>query len=160
MRVLIQDLRFGIRTLWQQPAFTAVATLVLALGIGATTVIFSVIDAVVLRPMPYPDAGRLVVAWEANESRGMPIMNVAPPNLTDWRTRSRSFEALGAWVDRPYTVQSAAGVEQLRGAALTHEMFASGSGRRSAAPSGRKSTAAPGLVSFWYRMGTGGGHSE
>ena len=124
MRVFIQDLGFGMRTLWQQPAFTGVATLVLALGIGATTVIFSVIDAVMLRPMPYPDAGRLVVAWEANESRGMPIMNVAPPNLADWRNRSRSFEALGAWIDRPYTVQSTGGVEQLRGAALTHELFA------------------------------------
>ena len=124
MRQLSQDVRFGVRTLLLRPAFTVVATLVLALGIGATTTIFSVVDAVVLKPLPYPDAHRLAVAWEANDARGIPLMNVAPPNLADWRARSRSFEALGAWTNRAYTIQQGDRPEQLHGAALTHDMFA------------------------------------
>lgn len=123
MRIFLQDVRFAIRTLLVRPSFTIVATFVLALGIGATTTIFSVVDAVVLKPLPYPDAHRLVVVWESNDGRGMPLMNVAPPNLADWRVRSRSFEALGAWVDRAYTIQRGGVAEQLQGAALTHEMF-------------------------------------
>ena len=122
--MFLQDVRFGLRTLILRPSFTIVATLVLALGIAATTTIFSVVDAVVLRPLPYPDPGRLVVVWESNPGRGMPLMNVAPPNLDDWRTRSRSFDALGGWINRPYTIQRRTTAEQLQGAALTLEMFA------------------------------------
>lgn len=124
MRVFMQDVRFGARTLAQRPSFTIVATLVLALGIAATTTIFSVVDAVLLKPLPYPDPERLVMVWETNLARGIPEMNVAPPNLADWRTRSRSFDSLGAWVNRAYTVQRGGTAEQLQGAALTHEIFA------------------------------------
>ena len=123
MRAFVHDLRYGLRTLARRPGFTAVATLVLALGIGSTTAIFSVVDAVVLRPLPYPDPARLVVLWEANERRRIPLMNLAPPNLADWRARSRSFEAIGAWRNRSFTVVRDGLAEQLAGGSLTHDMF-------------------------------------
>src|SRR5713226_4276764 len=69
MDQLLQDIRFGWRLLWRSPGFTIAAVLALALGIGATTAIFSVLDRVVLRPLPYPDAERLTMVWEMNEAR-------------------------------------------------------------------------------------------
>ena len=123
MSAFIQDLRYGVRTLVMRPGFTIVATLVLALGIGATTTVFSVADGVLLRPLPYPDPDRLVVAWESNDARGLSFMNVAPPNLEDWRARSRSFEAIGAWTNRSYTLAAGGGAEQIHGASLTREML-------------------------------------
>ena len=124
MARFIQDLRYGLRALARRPGFTAVAVLVLALGIGSTTAIFSVVDAVLWRPLPYPGADRLAMLWEANERRDIPRMNLAPPNLADWRSRSQSFESIGAWRNRSYTVVRAGAAEQLQGADLTHEMFA------------------------------------
>jgi hypothetical protein len=96
MSALIQDLKYGARALLQRPAFAAVAILTLALGIGANTAIFSIVDAVVVKPLPFPDARRLVVLWESNDRLNLPFMNVAPPNFADWRTRSRAFEGMGA----------------------------------------------------------------
>src|SRR5215813_9379783 len=90
---MFQDLRFGVRTLLKQRRFTAVAILTLALGIGATTAIFSVVDAVLLRPLPFPDAERLVYLREVDAS-GVE-KGVAELNFEDIEARSRSFTALG-----------------------------------------------------------------
>jgi putative ABC transport system permease protein len=90
---MFQDLRFGARMLLKQRRFTAVAIITLALGIGATTAIFSVVDAVLLRPLPFPEADRLVYLREVNasgEEKG-----VAEPNFEDIEARSQSFTALG-----------------------------------------------------------------
>jgi putative ABC transport system permease protein len=91
-----QDLGFGARTLARVPAFTAMAVLTLALGIGATTAIFSVVDAVLLAPLPYPEADRLVRVWETSpqgETRNV----VSPGNVIDWQASATSFSALGAF---------------------------------------------------------------
>lgn len=92
MRSLIQDLRYGARMLMKKPGFTLIAVITLSLGIGATTAIFSVVDALLLRPLPYPEPERLVVVREVN-SQGRQ-MSLAEPNYEDLRARSRSFSAL------------------------------------------------------------------
>ncbi len=94
---LLQDIRFGWRLLWRSPAFTVAAVLALALGIGATTAIFSVLDHVVLRPLPYPDADRLAMVWEVNDSKGLPHEQISPVNFVDYRGLSHVFADAAAW---------------------------------------------------------------
>ncbi len=97
MTTLIQDLRFGLRMLGKNPGLTAAAVVTLALGIGANSAIFTVVDSVLLRPLPYEDPDRLVMVWETNLSRGRDRNVVSVPNFYDWRSASRSFEELGAF---------------------------------------------------------------
>ena len=91
---LLQDIRYGIRTLTRQPGFAATAILTLALGIGATTAIFSVVNAVVLRPMPFDEPDRIVVVTNRNLKTGNLNTTVSGPDFRDWRDQSRSFEAI------------------------------------------------------------------
>src|SRR5204863_391807 len=93
--VLKQDLRFALRSLRRQPAFTAVAVITLALGIGANTAIFSVINSVLLAPLPYREPHRLVMLWETRPGSDRPL--VSYPNFEDWRQRQRGFEDIGAY---------------------------------------------------------------
>ena len=99
METLLQDLRFGLRTLARRPAFTTIAVLTLALGIGANTALFTVVEAVLLRRLPFRDAERLVVVWTSNpdlaRAAGLPDkLPVAPGMFYDWQRQSRSFEKL------------------------------------------------------------------
>jgi hypothetical protein len=92
---MIDDIRYAIRSLFKKPGFTAVAIVTLALGIGASTAIFSILEAVLLRPLPYPDQERIVDVVELNEAgRPMPFTD---PNFVDLRARSRSFDALASY---------------------------------------------------------------
>ncbi|HSC15959.1 MAG TPA: ABC transporter permease, partial [Gammaproteobacteria bacterium] len=90
-----QDLRYALRQLARSPGFTSVAVLTLALGIGANTAIFSAIDAIVFRPLPFGDAERIVTVWHQNRDSDDRAL-AAPANFLDWRERSTSFEALAA----------------------------------------------------------------
>jgi predicted permease len=95
MDTLLQDLRYGWRNLFRQPAFAITAIFTLALGIGATTAIFSVVNAVLLRPLPYPDSDRIVALmnyWTRTGRRGT---TVSAPDFHDWRAQSQSFAAIG-----------------------------------------------------------------
>src|SRR5438132_8656187 len=90
----LRDVRHGLRVMRQSPGFTAAALLTLALGIGATSAVFSVVRTVMLEPLPYRDPDRLVAVWETN--RGGTSRNViAPANFVAWRERTRSLEHLG-----------------------------------------------------------------
>ncbi|HXN21934.1 MAG TPA: ABC transporter permease [Candidatus Dormibacteraeota bacterium] len=92
---LIRDLRYSIRMLAKNPGFTAVAVLTLALAIGANTAIFSVVDAILLRPLPYPQASRLVFLSEYSEQ--VPGMSIAMANFNDWRSENHVFESMVAY---------------------------------------------------------------
>src|SRR5215471_5861829 len=99
LETLFQDLRYGARVLRKSPGFAAVATLTLALGIGANTAIFSVVNAVMLRPLPYPQASRLVLVWATDTKRGR--RDVASyPDFDDWRAQNQGFEGLAAFTNR------------------------------------------------------------
>jgi putative ABC transport system permease protein len=95
MAGLLHDLRQAARTLLKRPAFTALATVTLALGMGATTTLFSVVDAVLLHPLPYRDADRLVVLWQKDTRKEGPLVEVAWKDYETWRTEARAFESLG-----------------------------------------------------------------
>jgi predicted permease len=97
MDTLLQDVRFGLRLLRRTPGFTLAATLALALGIGATTAVFTLLDRVVLRPLPYPASDRLVMVWETNDSKGLPHERLSPVNFGDYRGLSHVFDDAAAW---------------------------------------------------------------
>ena len=88
---LFQDFRYASRQLRRNPGFTVVTILVLALGIGANAAVFSVINTVLLRPLPFPDSGQLVQIWESNPSRGEVQETVSPWNFVDWQTQSATL---------------------------------------------------------------------
>jgi putative ABC transport system permease protein len=91
----MNDLKFALRQLVKNPGFTAVAVLTLALGIGANTAIYSIVNAVLLRPLPYPESDRLV--WMSERSRNFPVMSISYPNFTDWLAQQNVFQHLGVY---------------------------------------------------------------
>ncbi len=95
MTNLVQDLRFAVRSFLRSPRFTVPAVLALALGIGATSAVYSVVQGVMLRPLPYRDPERVVTIWENNLRRNRPRNVVGPANFVAWQERNRSFEHLG-----------------------------------------------------------------
>ncbi|HUQ80029.1 MAG TPA: ABC transporter permease, partial [Gemmatimonadaceae bacterium] len=123
MGSFLQDVRFGMRTLRRRPTFTAVAVLTLALGIGATTAIFSVVDAVLLRPLPFRDAGQLVsVSPTYPEWRSSPILRkdwdrgaFSYPDFLAWRNAQRSFSNAGTWASWSATITGGDRPEMLSG---------------------------------------------
>ena len=96
MRTLWNDLRYGLRLLGRSPGFTAIALLTLTLGIGATAAIFSVVDAVLLRPLAFREPDRLVMVYEDASSVGFPFNTPAPGNYVDWKAQSQVFEDAAA----------------------------------------------------------------
>jgi putative ABC transport system permease protein len=106
MNSLWQDLRYGLRMLWRKPGFTVVAIVALALGIGANTAIFSVIYTVLLSPLPYKNAERLVWIWETNPGSDIKTEPASLPNYNDWKTQGQSFESMAAFIGSSLTFTS------------------------------------------------------
>jgi len=123
---LLQDLRFGTRTMRRSPGFTVTAVLALALGIGANTAIFSVVNAVLLRPLSYDQPDRLMQVWHTPPQKsfpGMPTFAVSPANFLDWREQNHSFEAMSAYGFGRYTLTGSGRPEAIRMVAATVGLF-------------------------------------
>jgi putative ABC transport system permease protein len=120
MRTLIQDLRYGLRALRKNPVFTAIAALTLALGIGANTAIFSVVNGVLLRPLPFRDPSRLVLIAEKSS---FPVISTSRENYLDWRDQSHSFEAMEATRSSSITLTGAGEPERLNVRMATAGLF-------------------------------------
>src|SRR3982750_1393600 len=108
MESFIRDIRYVTRALLRTPAFFLVTVITLALGIGATTAIYSVINGVLLRPLPYPDADRVVQLWQGGEKGGRG--HAPEPNYDDWKAGTRSFSAMTEFVD--WGITSVAGASE------------------------------------------------
>ena len=124
MGTLIQDVRYGLRVLVKNPGFTAVAVITLALGIGANTAVFSVVNAVLLTPLPYKDAGRLVVVWDRNPERGWYRNIVSAANFVDWRKQNHVFTQMAA-IDpqRTFNLTGGGEPEEVWGEQVTTNLF-------------------------------------
>jgi len=123
MNALLQDLRYGIRGLLKRPGFTAIVVITLALGIGANTTIFSVVNAVLLRPLPYKDPDRLIRVWESNPGRNWPEFAVSAPNYKDWVKQQTVFEQLAAQELTTFNLTGNGDPERIPAAAVTANLF-------------------------------------
>jgi predicted permease len=116
---MFQDVRFGARMLLKSPAFTLTAMLSLIIGIGATSAIFSVVNGVVLRPLPYQDPDRLVRLWQNKPQAGMREIPVSAGNVNVWQTRAQSFEGVAAFYQTASVITGDAEPEQIPGAGVS-----------------------------------------
>jgi putative ABC transport system permease protein len=121
---LIQDFRYGLRMLVKNPGFTFVAVLALALGIGANSAIFSVVNTVLLRPLPYTDPERLVMVWEDAAKRGFPRDTPAAANYIDWRDQNQVFEGMAAIADQSFNLTGVGDPERIDGRRVSANLFA------------------------------------
>jgi len=122
VETLWQDLRYGLRMLRKSPGFTAVAVVTLALGIGANTAIFSIVNGVLLQPLPYAEPEQLVVVRRTAPRFNHPVP-VSGPNFVDWRTRAKQFEAMAGFDGRGFAVMLGNQPENILGAAVSSTFF-------------------------------------
>ena len=123
MTSVAQDLRYALRSLARSPGFSAVAIATLALGIGANTAIFSVLDAVLLKPLPYRDPDRVLAIWGSLRRPGSEKIEVSAPELADLRARTRAFESIAAYVEDDLNLTGGGEAERLSGAYVSPEIF-------------------------------------
>ncbi|HVG18390.1 MAG TPA: ABC transporter permease, partial [Blastocatellia bacterium] len=123
MEILLQDIRYGVRALLKNPGFATVAVLTLALAIGANSTIFSFVNGILLRPLPYQEPGRLALLDETSPSQGMPSMGVSFPNFLDWREQNHVFEDIAAYDTGGFVLVGAGEPEQLPGAVVSSGLF-------------------------------------
>jgi putative ABC transport system permease protein len=134
-----QDLRYAARMMAETPGYTLVATLTLALGIGANRALFSVVKAILLRPFPYGEPERLVVVWETQLAQGIPAMFASPPNYRDWRAQQTVFEEMAAFAPRSFFLTQNGEPARLQGARVSATLFPLLRTRPCTTPRARKS---------------------
>jgi len=120
---LRQDTAYGLRQMRRAPGFTLVAALTLALGIGANTAMFSVVNAVLLRPLPYEDSDRLVRIWSTMAAAGVPRSPSALPDYREWRARNQTFSEMGAYFDGSYNLTGTERPERVQGMRVTASIW-------------------------------------
>jgi predicted permease len=120
---LWQDLRYGLRMLMRSPGFTIVAVVALALGIGANSAIFSVVNTVLLRPLPYKNPDALMTVWEEATHLGFPYNTPSPANFIDWREQNTVFEGMAALAQRSFNLTGAGEPERFDGRKVSANLF-------------------------------------
>jgi putative ABC transport system permease protein len=121
--MLLHDVRYAVRLMAQRPGFTAVVVLTLALGIGANTAVFTAINAVLLRPLPFGEPERLMAVWENDRVNGKPRYNVAPANFKDWQEQTQAFEQVAAFTQSAANFTANGDAVRVPGAAVTTNFF-------------------------------------
>ncbi|HEX6976621.1 MAG TPA: ABC transporter permease [Vicinamibacterales bacterium] len=126
IRTTLSDLRYALRVLYRAPSFAVAVVAVLALGIGANTAIFSIVNAVLLKPLPFDEADRLVRLYHVPPQQtfpGMPTFSVSPANFYDWQREAQSFEAMSIYRFRPFILTGSGNAESVVAAAVGREFF-------------------------------------
>src|ERR1700730_8755933 len=123
MATFWQDLRYGARMLRKKPGFTLIAVFTLALGIGANTAIFSVVNTVLLRPLPYGEPDRLVMVWGNFRGLNMMRLGASAPEFVDFKSQTRVFTELAAFQQMPFNLTGDEGPQRLSGLRATSELF-------------------------------------
>src|SRR5690348_4041962 len=123
LETIWQDLRYGARLLRKSPGFTFVAIATLALGIGANTVIFSVVNAVILRPLPFPNPQQLVIVWESDNNRKIPRGTAPPADFLDWRSQNHVFQYMSAMQISSFNLTGTGVPQQLQGIRVSPDFF-------------------------------------
>src|SRR4051794_30079924 len=123
METIIQDIRYGLRMLIKSPSLSIVATIALALGIGANTAIFSVVNAVLLRPLPFPDSDSLMSVYETDSVRGGVRGSYSYPNFFDLRDQNHVFDHIAAYHDNDFTLTGQGQPVMLHGAMASGDLF-------------------------------------
>src|SRR5262245_45182705 len=119
----IQDVRFALRTLRKNPGFTIVATIALALGVGANTAIFSVVNGILLRPFPFPESDRILRIYEENPAKDFRRQTVTGPNFVDWRAQSSAFEAMAVASGTALNITGDGDPEVVTGVCVSSDFF-------------------------------------
>src|SRR5215471_14905948 len=123
METLIHDLRYAVRMLTKKPAFAVIVVSALALGIGANTAIFSVVNSILLRPLPYRDPGRLVMVWMNNKRMNVDQDIHSYANYVDYRDQNQTFESLAAYGGISLNLVGTGEPERIIGSAATANLF-------------------------------------
>ena len=123
METLLQDIRYGFRMLFRNPVLTTIAVIAIALGIGANTAIFSVVNAVLLRPLPYPGQDRLMITFLANPQQNLERIALGTADFLAVKNQSQSFEQVGAFQMNTFTLTGGDQPEQVPCAAVTADLL-------------------------------------
>src|SRR5437773_2910883 len=123
MENLLQDIRYGLRMLLKALSFSIVATIALALGIGANTAIFSVVNAVLLRPLPFPNSEQLMTVWETDHSRGQERGSYSYPNFADLRSQNQVFERIASYHGSDFIMTGRGEPARLEGAVVSADLL-------------------------------------
>src|SRR5215216_1122287 len=123
METLIKDLRFAVRSFLKRPGFLVIAVATLALGIGATTAMFTVVNSVLLRPLQFPEPERIVLFLGMNPRQGITESNMSMPDIADWQKQSESFEQIAGFVTGGVFISTGDETERVRAAGVTAEFF-------------------------------------